>query len=771
MSIVMAYPLTQFPLEHDLTADLLKTRDLAGVDYRFAEFGNDIATGIASAEPIKSSSSDQSFELLSLKTVDFTAPLTFPLSGSVSDDQSYAMGTVPIVTRANFKLSDFGIFYGEVDTSSGTSSDTIRSWNIDTLVVANRRALNGLDGDTFWASASLGALKSTPHQDVFARVSIGKIDRNLSTYRNADSSNSWVGAATSTANVSHANFWDANWLTVLKAEVDLAVRAGASGLYLDDVESYLTLGSVAGRSNLTNAVDMMNLITEIASYARADQRGGSEFRIIVNGGALILGYANNFGRDGTSSNASFYTSYINAIDAITQEDPLQGLIKTVNWNFLEFDFKLRGKQVVVIDDMQTDAGPNNTPIVNGDVELARMASQTVFNGNGGVSGYVPFYAPQNLNFTTPPRLLGMGSNRASANSDILIGTYLDDTILGLAGDDSIFGDDGNDRLEGGQGNDFLQGGTGFDFASYATATAGITLFLDGGGANRGDGADDRFASIEGFIGTQFDDIIGAGVPQNFFDGNKITYINGMDGNDWLIGGLSSDTLAGGDGNDVLLGGLNGDQLEGGAGDDVAYYRTANSSIIASLIFGSGTFGEANGDTYSDVENLWGSNFNDILTGNNLAGQVYGFAGNDSMSGLDGNDVFYGGSGSDTLSGGDGADNFFILAWRDQTNSFGQRELAEGGDVYTDFTSGTDRIMLSRYWFGFGNIGGPSAALTETHASFVTNGAVSASRPSLIWNQANRTLSFDADGNGATQAVLLGTFQQGATLALSDVWTA
>jgi Ca2+-binding RTX toxin-like protein len=221
---------------------------------------------------------------------------------------------------------------------------------------------------------------------------------------------------------------------------------------------------------------------------------------------------------------------------------------------------------------------------------------------------------------------------------------------------------------------------------------------------------------------------------------------------------------------VLSGGLGGDRLDGEAGIDVAFYRDATTGITASLLTGGGT-GEASGDTYLNIENIWGSDFNDVLTGDNNAGQVYGFAGNDSLSGLSGDDFFYGGVGSDTITGGAGIDSSFFLSWNDKLNQFGTPEPYEGGDVFTDFASGTDRIILSRYWFGFGNIGGPAAALTETHANFVTNGNVATGRPSLIWNNTARTLSFDADGIGATQAVLLGTFQQGATLTLGDIWTA
>jgi Ca2+-binding RTX toxin-like protein len=350
----------------------------------------------------------------------------------------------------------------------------------------------------------------------------------------------------------------------------------------------------------------------------------------------------------------------------------------------------------------------------------------------------------------------------SAYADNLEGSVDGNLIQGKNGNDTIRGGAGLDTLVGGNGADILDGGDGFDFATYANATTGLTLFMGGGTFNSGEANGDTHTSIEGLIGSNFSDIIGGDAG--------INDLRGLNGNDFIYGRGGTDTLLGGDGNDVLAGGLDGDRLEGGTGIDVAFYRDATTGITASLLTGGGT-GEAAGDTYLDIENIWGSDFDDVLSGDNLAGQVYGFAGNDRLSGLDGEDYFYGGQGFDTLTGGAGVDNFFFLSWNDHFNQFGTLEPYEGGDTFTDFTSGTDKIILSRYWFGFGNIDGPAAALTETHANFVTNGAVTTGRPSLIWNNANRTLSFDADGNGATQAVLLGTFQAGATLALGDIWTA
>ena len=192
--------LTQSLLRWDKTSDPFVPSGLMASNFRVPRGGNPITTDFLFADSTMSSATTNKKELLLPMTAEASNEATIVLSGNIFDDQGLATSTAPIVARANFKLADFGIFYGEIGTNTGTSVDTVRSWNIDTLVVANRRALNGLDGDTFWASGSLGALKSTAYQDVFARVSVGKIDRNLSTFRNADSSNSWVGAATSTAN-------------------------------------------------------------------------------------------------------------------------------------------------------------------------------------------------------------------------------------------------------------------------------------------------------------------------------------------------------------------------------------------------------------------------------------------------------------------------------------------------------------------------------------------------------------------------------------------
>ena len=63
--------------------------------------------------------------------------------------------------------------------------------------------------------------------------------------------------------------------------------------------------------------------------------------------------------------------------------------------------------------------------------------------------------------------------------DLLLGGDDHDQLFGGRGDDALQGGRGNDTLSGGAGGDDLAGGTGTDLASYAAATAGVVVALDG----------------------------------------------------------------------------------------------------------------------------------------------------------------------------------------------------------------------------------------------------------------------------------------------------
>jgi Ca2+-binding RTX toxin-like protein len=174
---------------------------------------------------------------------------------------------------------------------------------------------------------------------------------------------------------------------------------------------------------------------------------------------------------------------------------------------------------------------------------------------------------------------------------------------------------------------------------------------------------------------------------------NVENVDGSAFNDLLIGNASvnrlvgldgDDTLNGMAGNDILVGGLGADSLIGGLGDqDAASYQTATSGVIANLALG-GTGGEAAGDTYNGVEYVYGSAFDDILTGDAAINRLTGGNGNDALDGAAGNDYLLGEAGNDMLTGGAGADVFVFDA------SFGT-------DTISDFWAGlarTDRVWLT-----------------------------------------------------------------------------
>lgn len=123
----------------------------------------------------------------------------------------------------------------------------------------------------------------------------------------------------------------------------------------------------------------------------------------------------------------------------------------------------------------------------------------------------------------------------------------------------------------------------------------------------------------------------------------------------IVGGIGNDSLHGGDGNDTLIGGLGADAFFGDSGTNTASYIAAITGVTVSLADPTTNTGEAAGDTYVQIQNLHGSEYNDILTGDDNANYIHGGAGNDKIYGGGGDDMLFGGDGQDTLIGGSGND--------------------------------------------------------------------------------------------------------------------
>ena len=242
-------------------------------------------------------------------------------------------------------------------------------------------------------------------------------------------------------------------------------------------------------------------------------------------------------------------------------------------------------------------------------------------------------------------------------NDTITGSSSNDFLYGFDGNDTINGGDGIDRIYGGNGNDIqrgqggndtlygsagadqLNGGVGTDVANYSLATSFVSVNMISGGAF-GDAAGDTYFGIEAVYGSGFNDVI--------VGNNSSNELRGGDGDDILSGGL---------GNDRLFGEAGADTLNGGGGADIAMYTNAAAGVVLDLATG-GTGGDAAGDSYISIEWVFGSDFDDTITGDAAGNRILGNDGDDTINGAGGNDRLLGGDGNDTINGGDGVDVIF-----------------------------------------------------------------------------------------------------------------
>lgn len=322
--------------------------------------------------------------------------------------------------------------------------------------------------------------------------------------------------------------------------------------------------------------------------------------------------------------------------------------------------------------------------------------------------------------------------------DTLDGADGDDSLTGGNGDDYLFGGRDNDFLSGGKGRDVLYGGIGDDTqvgglgddVFYVETDIPTQSFFGRDQIDGGDGADllqysldasgridfeagravvdddpEQVLSIAGIeslivVGTDENDWIDtarSGIARQTVYGKggddflaASGFIDGGAGNDFVSGADSNDTLAGGDGNDTLRSGLGNDSVVGGFGNDTLQeagchnfvlkptlatgqgrdilksiesailFGTEGSDVIDTTAFRNGVqiFGGAGNDTIttsSGNDTVDGESGDDVVRANGGDDSIYGSLGNDSLFGGDGNDTVAGGAGRDTVIPGNGDD--------------------------------------------------------------------------------------------------------------------
>ena len=338
------------------------------------------------------------------------------------------------------------------------------------------------------------------------------------------------------------------------------------------------------------------------------------------------------------------------------------------------------------------------------------------------------------------RVSGIETILAGGGADTLAGDGGDNSLSGGAGDDSLSGGAGDDLLDGGSGADRLDGGDGTDTATYAASGAGVIVDLAAGTGAGGDAEGDRLTGVETVVGSAHDDILTGDAGANRLEGGDgDDLLAGAGGADTLIGGEGTDTadysaseggvavdlasgtglggdaegdvlsgienltgsahddrltgdgganvLDGGAGDDTLAGAGGADTLIGGEGADTADYSASDAGVSVDLAAGTAAGGDAEGDVLSDIENLTGSDHDDLLVGDANGNLLDGRGGNDTLIGL---------GGADTLIGGEGIDLVDYSASADGVTVDLSSGTGIGGDAEGDRLSGIENLTGSTF---------------------------------------------------------------------------
>ena len=270
--------------------------------------------------------------------------------------------------------------------------------------------------------------------------------------------------------------------------------------------------------------------------------------------------------------------------------------------------------------------------------------------------------------TSAPQLQGLVVGTSLANTLVAAGPAVPSLMLGLGGSDKLTGSTGDDTLDGGGGNDTMAGGLGND--TYIVVSAGdvVTEAVDAG-TDTVKTTLNNYAGVAGKLDPNVENLTFTGTGNFTASGNNLSNV--------ITGGAGADKLTDGK-NDV---GQNPDTLIGGAGNDT-YTVTNAGDVIVELAGGGSDTVDTTLLSYALGANLEDLTFsgtgNFTGTGNNLANDLSGGAGNDTLDGGK-NDA---GLAGDTMAGGAGNDTYIVNNANDV--------VTEGAGL----NSGTDTVKTS-----------------------------------------------------------------------------
>lgn len=327
--------------------------------------------------------------------------------------------------------------------------------------------------------------------------------------------------------------------------------------------------------------------------------------------------------------------------------------------------------------------------------------------DGGGAGEVPDFASYagstaglTVSLADPSLNTGDAAGDSYTNIAGLLGTSFDDVLIGDAQDNFIL--DGTllyaPYMVFGQGDDWIDGGAGVDRIMTGAGNDTVVYDADDGSIYDEGGRD----PVGNYVNT-FDTVDASSATS----GVTISLEANYNGFDRIIGSSFADSLTGSSADDVFEGGPDADSLNGGwGGSDTASYIGSAEAVMVSLASiddpdGLGAGGDATGDSFTSIENLIGSVFDDGLYGNSDDNVLEGGAGGDVLVGNEGLDAAsYIGSaaavtvnlGTGTGSGGDATDDTLMLIENLIGSNFDDALTGDAGNNRIEGAGGADDMF-------------------------------------------------------------------------------
>jgi Ca2+-binding RTX toxin-like protein len=335
---------------------------------------------------------------------------------------------------------------------------------------------------------------------------------------------------------------------------------------------------------------------------------------------------------------------------------------------------------------------------------------------------------------------------------VVNGTSEADVLSGTDGNDELHGLESDDQLLASAGSDLLDGGEGFDTANYYAMGSGVSVEFGSGAATVAgpDGKVDTLVSVEKVAGSYHNDTFTVSVGGVTLDGSggddlyivdaegvtlveenyggydelrtslntikmdpfieKLTFTG--TGDLKVYGNASDNEIIAGAGNDWLWGGDGADHFVGGDGYDTVSYSDSLEGVRVEDFTNYDGLTIAYGDTFTGIEAIQGSGFDDVIYRHQGSMVIDGADGHDTVNyryAFDVANVVIGGGtnaagdtllGVEEVIGSTGADRFTV-------NASGVTVAGgHGDDVYVinstgvtveeddGFMGGTDHVFTS-----------------------------------------------------------------------------